>query len=330
MFRKDVLFMKSIDQKIDPELRLSSKFIRFFMPTFNVSTLKVAKRLMGTIKGKTRHKLYYEEVFIPRNDGTQLRITVYAPLKRQFNAPGLLFMHGGGYGLGIPELNEKLFNLLINETGCVIVSPDYTLSVEKPYPAAIEDCYLALKWMKQNHLRYMINPNQLMIGGESAGGGLTLALGLMARDRAEVEVAFQMPLYPMIDDRMQTASAINNDDPVWNSKQNKLAWELYLGDLFGTDDVPYYAAPSRAINLKNLPPTLTYVGSVEPFMDETIEMVDRLKLQGNIVHFKVFEGGYHAFDILSDKTDIGLSAKNFLLENFKYAIKNYYKENKIK
>lgn len=321
--------MKNTDQAIDSEIRLTGKFIRFFTPSFKVGTLKLAKKLMSTIKGKVRSKLFYEELYIPRGDGTSLRVTVYAPIKRQFNAPGLLYMHGGGYGLGIPEMNEKLFKLLIEETNCVIISPDYTLSVEKPYPAAIDDCYLTLLWMKKNHMNYMINPNQLMIGGDSAGGGLTAALSLMARDKNEVNISFQMPLYPMIDDRMKNTSAINNDDPVWNSKQNKLAWQLYLGDIFGREDIPYYAAASRALNLKNLPPTMTYVGSVEPFLDETTDYVQRLKLQGNTVHFKIFEGGYHAFDILSDKTHIGLSAKNFLLENFKYAIKNYFKENKI-
>lgn len=321
--------MKLIDQEIDPELRLTGKFIRFFTPSFKVGTLKLAKKLMGAIKGKATSKLFYEEVFIPRGDGTSLRLTVYAPINRRFNAPGLLYMHGGGYGLGIPEMNEKLFKLLIDETQCVIISPDYTLSVEKPYPAAIDDCYLALLWMKKFHMNYMINPNQLMIAGDSAGGGLTAALALLARDKNEVNVAFQMPLYPMIDDRMNTASAIDNEDPVWNSKQNRLAWQLYLGTLFGNPDIPYYAAPARAINLKNLPPTLTYVGSVEPFLDETIDYVNRLKLQGNDVQFKIFEGGFHAFDILSDRTQIGLAAKNFLIENFQYAIKNYFKENKI-
>src|SRR5690554_3923005 len=131
-----------------------------------------------------------------------------------------------------------------------------------------------------------------------------------------------MPLYPMLDDRMITPSAQNNDDPVWSSKQNKLAWQLYLGDLYGDPKIPYYAAPARAMNLKNLPPTLTYVGSVEPFKDETIDYVERLKLQGNQVHFKIFDGGYHAFDILSDKSEIAISAKIILRktklhENFK-------------
>ncbi len=321
--------MKPIDKAIDPEIRLTGKFIRFFMPSFKVGTLKLAKKLMGTLKGRVRSKLYYEQVFIPRTDGTFLRLTIYAPIKRQFNAPGLLYMHGGGYGLGIPEMHEKLYKSLIDETGCVIVAPDYTLSVEKPYPAAIDDCYLALLWMKKHHMNYMINPNQLMIGGESAGGGLTAALALLARDKNEVQIAFQMPLYPMLDDRMITPSAQNNDDPVWSSKQNKLAWKLYLGELYGNPQIPYYAAPARAINLKNLPPILTYVGSVEPFKDETIDYVERLKLQGNQVHFKIFDGGYHAFDILSDKSEIAISAKTFLLDTFTYATKNYFKENKI-
>lgn len=321
--------MKNGKDLIDPELKLTARFFKLLIPAFKVGNLKVAKRLFNTIKGKCFSKLYYEQRFIPRDDGTNLRITIYAPLIRKPNTAGLLWMHGGGYGLGIPEMDEKTYKKLIDETDCIIIAPDYTLSVEKPYPAAINDCYLALQWMYKYGQEYMINPNQLMIGGESAGGGLTASLALLARDKGEINLAFQMPLYPMLDDRMQTESAMNNNnDPVWNSKSNYLGWKLYLGDLFETNKVPIYAAPARALNLKNLPPCLTYVGTVEPFRDETIDYVNRLRNAGNEVTFKLFEGGYHAFDILSGDTLIGNSALEFLISNFKYAVENYFSKNK--
>lgn len=150
----------------------------------------------------------------------------------------------------------------------------HTLAAKAPYPAALEDCYLVLKWMKENAQELGINPNQLFVGGDSAGGGLTAAVCLYARDKGEVNIAYQMPLYPMLDDRMITASSQNNDAPVRNTASNEAAWALYLD---GIEEVPIYAAPSRADNLRNLPPACTYVGTIEPFHDETVDLVNRLR-----------------------------------------------------
>ncbi len=153
-------------------------------------------------------------------------------------------------------------------TGAVVVSPYYTLSVDKPYPAALDDCYVSLLWLKDNGERYGVRSDQIFIGGDSAGGGLTAALSLYARDKGEVNIAFQMPLYPMLDDRT-TVSSSDNMAPVWNEKSNENGWELYLGGLYGMADVPAYAAPARATDYSGLPPTCSFVGSVEPFLDET-------------------------------------------------------------
>mgnify|MGYP001125490301 CR=1 FL=1 len=125
--------------------------------------------------------------------------------------------------------------------------------------------------MKAHAQELGIRDDQIMVGGDSAGGGLAAALTLYARDQQDVAIAFQMPIYPMLDDRMETESAQNNDMPVWNSKSNALAWRLYLAGLFGTDHVPPYAAPARADRYEDLPPTVTFVGDLEPFRDETIQ-----------------------------------------------------------
>ena len=162
-----------------------------------------------------------------------------------------------------------------------------------------------------------------MVGGESAGGGLTTALSLYARDKGEVNIAFQMPLYPMIDDRMITESARNNNAPVWNSNLNERAWKLYLGELYGKD-VPMYAAAARATDYKNLPPTVTFVGDLEPFRDETIEYVENLKKAGVPVKFEVYKGCYHGFDIACPDADISKKAIKFFIESFKYAVNNYF------
>lgn len=319
--------MKIKKGEVNRELVVTGRLIQTFVPSFSEGTLPIARSLMNLIKGTCKVDLLYEERFIKREDDSLLRVCVYKSIDTKENAPVVLWMHGGGYGLGIPEMNEKFYKRMIDETGVVIIAPDYTLSFEKPYPAAIDDCYLALKWIKHNANELGINKNQIMIGGESAGGGLTAALSLMARDKKEVNISFQMPLYPMIDDRMIFPSTLDNNDPVWDSKSNQVAWKTYLGELFGTDDVPTYASAMREIDFSDLPPTITYVGSLEVFKDETLEYVDRLLKAEIEVYFQLYEGCYHSFDMLNSNTVIANEAFTFLFTTLNYAIQNYIKEN---
>lgn len=312
------------DSMIHPELRNAGKVIRWILPSFTLRTYRFAKVMTKALKGKCRSPLRYEQQFITRPDGTQLRLCVYSPLTKADNVPGLVWFHGGGYALGVPEQDESAYRRFIEESGCVVVAPDYRLSIDAPYPAALEDCYSALLWLKENGSDYGMRDDQIMVGGESAGGGLTAAISLLARDKKEVTIAFQMPLYPMLDDQMNSPSATNNDAPLWNSKSNDLSWRLYLGDLFGTSDIPSYAAPARATDHHHLPPTCSFVGSIEPFRDETIAYMGKLRLSGIPVHFKEFEGCFHGFDVVSPKSSIAQEAVDFLMEQFRYAVKNYF------
>jgi acetyl esterase/lipase len=310
---------------INKELRLSGIIIRTFLPFFKEKTFKLCNKVLDKfMKGKCNSKIKYEQKWITRSDGTKLRICIYSPENPKENVPGLLWIHGGGYAFGIPEQGEGFIKRFIDTSNCVVVAPDYRRSVECPYPAALDDCYASLLWLRDHTVDYKIRNDQLMIGGDSAGGGLTAALSLYARDKNEVAIAFQMPLYPMLDDRMETESAKDNDAPLWNSKSNYLAWRLHLGDLFGTDDVPFYAAPARATNFKNLPPTFSFVGSIEPFRDETINYINKLRENDIPVYFEVYEGCFHAFDLVGSNTSIGKKAVAFLMETFNYAIKHYF------
>ena len=176
----------------------------------------------------------------------------------------------------------------------------------------------------KNHAKELgIRDDQLMAGGESAGGGLTAALALLARDRGDVNLAFQMPLYPMIDDRMTTESARENNAYVWNSDTNRWAWKLYLGELYGKE-VPEYAAAARATDYRNLPPAVTFVGDIEPFRDETVQFVEDLREASVPVDFEMYKGAYHGFDIIHPKAEISKAARDFLMRSFKYATENYF------
>jgi acetyl esterase/lipase len=264
------------------------------------------------------------ERWIPREDGTQLRILILTPRVMKQNSTGLLWIHGGGYFSGSPEDEAGASEYYVNECNCVVVSPDYRLSVQAPYPAALDDCYTALRWLKEHAAALGVRDDQIAVAGGSAGGGLTAALTLYARDKGEVNIAFQMPICPMIDDRMQTDSAKDNNAPFWDSNNNRLGWKLYLGDLFETDKVPVYAAPSRATDYRGLPPTCTYVGSIEPFRDETLEYADNLRAAGVPVECKVYEGGYHGFDAINPGAVISKQAAEFRKQWFKRAVRDYF------
>jgi len=321
--------MKIKNSMIDKELRITGRVIKIINNTFTETRL----RLFGKLKLKMRVKdstMQCIEKWIPRKDGSKLRICIFKPIKPKENVPGVLWLHGGGYAIGSPERAKVMAKRLIEVSNCVVVAPDYRLSIEAPYPAALEDSYEALLWMKKHAKELGIRDNQLMVGGDSAGGGLTAALTLYARDKGEVSIAFQMPLYPMLDDRMTSESAKDNNAPVWNSKSNFNGWKLYLGELFGTSNVPCYAAPARAEDYRNLPPTATFVGELEPFRDETIQYVENLRKAGVPVEFQIYKGCYHAFEQMCPKAGVSKKAIAFILNSFKYAVGHYFSEQNIR
>lgn len=192
-------------------------------------------------------KLYtVQRKLIPSTD-RDIEVLMIRPTKNaspENRTPGVLWIHGGGYVMGIAGMVffSRAMNL-VKKYGAVVVSPAYRLAEEAPYPAALEDCYSALKFLKDHADELGIDSSRIMVGGESAGGGLAAALCMLARDRGEVNISFQMPLYPMLDDR-DTDSSRDNRAPIWNTRRNHWAWKKYLGALWGKD-VPAYAAPAR-------------------------------------------------------------------------------------
>ncbi len=313
--------------EIHPEIRTVGNLCRIFLPYIGVGFFRMAGFFLDTIGLPDFTKNIKREVkYIDRDGSGKLRINVYYPEKKKSNVPGLLWIHGGGYGMGCPEQDFSFIQSFVDATGCVVVAPDYVNSTKSPYPAAFNDCYKALLWLKENGSKYGMRKEQIFIGGNSAGGGLCAAVTLKARDTGDVNIAFQMPLYPMMDDRMITASMKGNDAPVWNEISNRNAWRLYLGDSYGTSAVSKYAAAARETDYRNLPPTLTYIGTVDPFYDETRQYVQNLRSAGVEVKFKTFEGCYHAFDYLF-YTSPAKQAREFLVEGFVYAAENYTAKN---
>jgi len=225
-------------------------------------------------------------------------VLIYRPRTAADPLPALLDIHGGGYVAGIAIADEPGNIRTAHELGCVVVAPDYRLSPEVRAPAAVEDCYAALAWMHQNADELGIDRSRVAIGGASAGGGLAAALCLLARDRGDYPVCFQMLIYPMLDDR--TSSARDAGEFVgevgWKPDQNRFGWEALLGHPPGGEGVSPYAAPARASSLAGLPPTYISCGALDLFVEEDMEYARRLMRAGVATELHIYPGAFHGYE----------------------------------
>lgn len=220
-------------------------------------------------------------------------VRVHRPRGADGPLPCLYSIHGGGYVIGSYTMDDPRFDDWCPRFGCVGVSVEYRLSPETAYPGPLDDCYLGLRWVHQHHQELGVDPDRIGITGVSAGGGLAAALALLARDRGEVPVQFQLLDCPMLDDRQVTPSSRLDGLQIWTRESNTFGWRSYLGDRYGTDDVPAYAAPARAEDLTGLPPAYVCVGAVDGFRDEDITYAMRLNQAGVPAELHVFPGAPH-------------------------------------
>jgi len=308
-------------QDIDPELRAVGLAARaLFRPSEGF--FRFVRRLDRRMHGSDVPGLECEQRWADSLDpGVRVRVRSYRRPGPGGSSrlPGVLFLHGGGYAMGSPEQNAASFRMLLRTRECVIVAPDYRKSLEAPYPAALHDCYGTLLWLAENAASLGVRDDQLIVIGNSAGGGLTAAVSLLARDRKDVAIAHQLPLYPMIDHRMITGSARDNDAPVWGSRHNRVAWDLYLGGLAAAD-VPKYASPVLEADFAGLPPTTTFVGDLDPFLDETVAYVEALRAADVPVELRTYPRCYHGFDMVRPCARISREANGFLCERFAAAV----------
>jgi acetyl esterase/lipase len=243
----------------------------------------------------------------------EVSVRVYRPEDQTQRLPALLWIHGGGYCLGSMEQDDYLVRQMVKEVGCAVVSVDYRLAPEHPFPAPLDDCYSALCWLFSNTEQLKVDGSRIGIGGISAGAGLAAGLALLARDQGEVLPIFQALLCPMIDDRSITPSSHSiTDERVWNRNSNIKGWQAYLGpDMSGGAETPSaYAAPSRAEDLTGLPKAYIAVGSVDAFVDENTDYAERLNAAGVDTQFEIFPGGFHAFEFTVPGADISRLARD--------------------
>lgn len=283
---------------IDPELAELADVL----PVIELSDIQVARAafeqmiasLNADIPGV--ETLNIEDRLVPGHAGDpDVPVRIYRPKEpRTPPVPGILQIHGGGFVIGSIEAEHAGGALMAIDTGAVVVSVDYRLAPEHPYPAGLHDCYAALTFLHGEAGSLGVDISRLAVVGASAGGGLSAATALLARDRGGPPLCFQMLHIPELDDRLDTTSMKTFvDSPVWNRPLAEISWQAYLGDLYGADDVPVYAAPARAADLSGLPPAYVSTAENDPLRDEGIIYAMRLLQAGVSTELHQFPGTFH-------------------------------------
>ncbi len=310
----------------DPTVeKLASMF-----PRFDVSdafaTRVVLNEFLGAMAAKgverpTDDRIEEIERTIPGPDGApEVPIRIYMPKDRTEAGSGFVDFHGGGFILGDLETAHPRCLIMAAEGGAVSVGVDYRLAPENPFPAGVEDCYAALQWVVGHTEELKIDPAKIAIGGSSAGGNLTAAVALMARDRGGPDVAFQMLICPVIDDRCKTPSMKDGAGLyIWDYQNSLDMWNHYIGE--DRSNVSPYAAPARAEDLSGLPPSYMMTCEHDPLRDEAIIYAMRLMAAGVPVELHNYPGTVHGFDFLTP-SDISTRAVNEGVEAFRRAMES--------
>ena len=238
---------------------------------------------------------------IPGPEGApEVTVRVYRPAAAATPVPAILYIHGGGFFVGSIDTEHMGSTALARELGVVVVSVDYRLAPEHPFPAGIEDCYAALVWLHEHADELGVDTARIAVNGGSAGGGLAAGLALLARDRGGPRLCFQYLGIPELDDRLDTASMQRfHDTPMWARPAAEKSWEWYLGEAHGRDDVSPYAAPARATDVAGLPPTYISTMEFDPLRDEGILYALKLLEAGVSVELHSFPGTFHGSAIVT-------------------------------
>ena len=231
-----------------------------------------------------------------------ISVRVHQPASSAGPRPALLWIHGGGYVLGSATQDDAICRHFADSLGIVVAAVEYRLAPEHRFPTALHDCHDALAWLAA---QASVDPARLAVGGASAGGGLAAALALLAHERGEVPLVFQLLAYPMLDDRSATRTDIDESNfRLWNTKANRLGWQSYTGLAPGSDAISDLAAPARRSDLAGLPPAWVGVGTLDLFHDEDVAYAGRLREAGVDCALDVVDGAFHGFDAVRPKAGV--------------------------
>lgn len=253
----------------------------------------------------------HEERTVPGPAGApDITLSIFTRTDHVAGGPGIYHTHGGGMILGDRFTGAEEFLSWVMEFDAVLVSVEYRLAPENPDPAPVDDSYAGLVWMAQHADELGFDTDRLVIGGASAGGGIAAGVTLLSRDLGTPALAGQLLIYPMLDDRNATVSSHQiNGIGVWDRGSNDTGWDALLGDRRKTEAVSIYAAPARATDLTNLPPTFIDVATAEVFRDEDVAYATRIWEQGGIAELHVWPGGFHGFDFVAPQAALSIEAR---------------------
>jgi len=228
-----------------------------------------------------------------------VRALIYRP-KEATPSRAVLYIHGGGFIGGSAEMTDAVCVAIAEKHKALVVSVDYALAPENPFPGPVDQCYTALRWLLNEAPARGIDPSRIVIMGHSAGGGLAAATALLHRDRGGAPLAGQVLIYPMLDARTGTSAApIENESTGefgWTRGINRFAWNALRGREPIAKEREGHFSPALAVDLRDLPPTFLAVGSVDLFLEEDVNYGMRLSRAGVPVDLHVYVGGIHGFD----------------------------------
>jgi acetyl esterase/lipase len=286
----------------DPELAAVLASFGDAPPTITPAMIPAIKQMMpptdpAEVLGA--RPVRYRDREIPGPPGApNLTVSVVERLGREPGGPAVYYIHGGGMILGDRWFGTGPVIDWVTDLDAVLVTVEYRLAPEHPYPAPLDDCYAGLLWVASAAEDLGYDPGKLVLAGASAGGGLAAGTALRARDEGGPALAGQVLIYPMLDDRNETVSSYQIDGfGRWDRGSNETGWDAYLGGLRESGPVPAYAAPARATDLSGLPPTFIDAGSAEVFRDEDVAYASRIWAAGGVCELHVWPGGFHAFDM---------------------------------
>ncbi|HKS13947.1 MAG TPA: alpha/beta hydrolase [Pseudomonas sp.] len=243
-----------------------------------------------------------EERWLQLGSKQRLRLCLYWPTPQGAATPALLYLHGGGFVLGRPEMADDYLADLAVELGALIVAVDYRLAPEHPFPAPLEDCYAALAWIFEQAQVLHVDTQRVILHGHSAGGGLAAALALLVRERAQYRVTGLVMVYPMLDHRTGSPACADSNPTTgsvgWSPVANQFCWSCLQGAYPVDDDRRMLFSPALAEDLHGLPPSFMAVGALDLFVDENLAFARGLSHAGVPVEFHLYPGVPHMFDQL--------------------------------
>jgi acetyl esterase/lipase len=284
--------------RFDPEL---APWIPM-LPTLDITDVATARAVSAELAEQAEPyqspvPLTVTDQEVPGPEGApDVTVRCYTPARYGRPVPGLLYIHSGGFVFGSIDSEDSRARELAVVAEAVVVSVEYRLAPENPFPAGLQDCYAALTYLAKNAAELGVDPARIGIAGASAGGGLAAATALMARDRGGPELCMQYLGVPELDDRLETGSMrAYTDTPVWNRPNAVLSWQYYLGG----QQPSAYAAPARAENLAGLPPTYVDVCEFDPLRDEGISYAQRLVQAGVPAELHLYPGTFHGSSLIA-------------------------------